>query len=530
MSGLGQSLGAALGQFAFGGNTRDAWSKGMMDGAKTGLLDAQRGESLAQRLKVEAERRMLEQQEDARRPENVFRNTLRQYAIPDDDANAVEHWTKTGQLGGRYAPPGDGVGPTMAAPEWAGNLPALARSMSTTQLALTLGDKSVKNAAEAEAVLRESALGDDVIAGRVDPLKVSQSQFALKGTAPFAFNEYGVGNNLTGTLDDTTGPAVRFGNKRVAETKAERAQEVQRYAAAGASNASAESSRATAEKTRGEIKDGKWQYDSARGGRVNLQTGEFQPVTQGGKPVGPEQGSGGPVLGVPVPTVLPWANQTNERDANKVKAAEAARGGKEIEKDIDSARKEAQTAEAAKRFIELNERVDTGGPSDRWGPTRSVQSLGKEYAEMEAITARLVPGMRDPGSGVSSDLDVRMFERGTVGVDKPRQTNVNIGKAIVARSQMAQDYADFRATYLEQNGTLQGADRHWKEYANANPIFDHAKKDYSLNQGRRHWREHFQGGQAPAAKDKPTRTVTRTGTLNGRKVVQYSDGTTEYAD
>jgi hypothetical protein len=36
------------------------------------------------------------------------------------------------------------------------------------------------------------------------------------------------------------------------------------------------------------------------------------------------------------------------------------------------------------------------------------------------------------------------------------------------------------------------------------------------------------GGQSPSAT--PQRTVTRTGTVNGRKVVQYSDGTTEYAD
>jgi hypothetical protein len=41
-----------------------------------------------------------------------------------------------------------------------------------------------------------------------------------------------------------------------------------------------------------------------------------------------------------------------------------------------------------------------------------------------------------------------------------------------------------------------------------------------------------QPGAAPAGVLSPNagRTVTRTGTLNGRKVVQYSDGTTEYAD
>jgi len=38
------------------------------------------------------------------------------------------------------------------------------------------------------------------------------------------------------------------------------------------------------------------------------------------------------------------------------------------------------------------------------------------------------------------------------------------------------------------------------------------------------------GSSAPGANTSNARTVVRTGTMNGRKVVQYSDGTTEYAD
>jgi len=43
----------------------------------------------------------------------------------------------------------------------------------------------------------------------------------------------------------------------------------------------------------------------------------------------------------------------------------------------------------------------------------------------------------------------------------------------------------------------------------------------------------YEGQEAPAANAPPkpsNKTVVRTGTLNGRKVVQYSDGSTEYAD
>lgn len=220
-----------------------------------------------------------------------------------------------------------------------------------------------------------------------------------------------------------------------------------------------------------------------------------------------ERGSGLPVLGVPVPTVTPWANQSNSKDANKVRAAEAARGSKEIEKDVDGARAAAAVAADAKRFIDLNGKINTGGITDKVGAGRWLQSFGPEYAELEAITAKLVPAMRQPGSGTTSDRDLSMFERATVGVDKPAKTNKNIALAIIARSEQAQEYADFRQTYLEQNGTLQGADRYWKDYVNKNPIFDPKKEGaFELNKGRKSWAEHFKGqdkaGQ-PAAAEAP---------------------------
>lgn len=287
MNGLGQSLGAALGQFAFGGNTRQSGMKGMLDGYKAADHEAQAKRSLAEALKAEAETRLLTGQEESRRPENVFRSAATSIGVPLDDIPAVEQYRQTGQLGGRYAPSIDGMGPTAPQPEWARNLPAMLRSLSTTERALALGDKSVENAAKADAIGRESSLGDEIIAGRVDPLKVSQSQFALKGTAPFAFNEYGTGSNLTGTLDDKTGPAVRFGEKRVAETKAQQANARQ-------SDAAASASRASADKTRQEIelggRSGNVQIVTDANGNVTLVdkvTGLARPATYAdGKTVG----------------------------------------------------------------------------------------------------------------------------------------------------------------------------------------------------------------------------------------------------
>lgn len=203
-------------------------------------------------------------------------------------------------------------------------------------------------------------------------------------------------------------------------------------------------------------------------------------------------GTNQPVLGVPIPTVTPWAGQSNPKDANKVKAAEVQRGNKEVEKDSDAARKAAEAARDAERFLQLNKTVNTGGMVDKVGVGRWAQSMGSDYAEMEALTARLAPQNRVEGSGATSDFDAKQFERATVGVDKPRQANENIGKALIARAKQLNDYAEFRQTYLEQNGTLQGADRYWKQYAEKNPIFKPDAKNFELNPSRQDWRTFFQ--------------------------------------
>ena len=248
-SSLGQSLGSALGQFAFGGDTRKSDLKGMLDGAKAGAYDANRTQSLAQALKAQAEADQLKAQSESRQPAAVLRNAMTNFGIPENELPAIEQFMKTGRLGGGYDVAADGMGPVMPPPSWSGKLPDVGRTVSGINNALTVGDKSVETIAKAASLARGDRMKDDVMGGRLDATKLAQAEYAGKGSAPFNFNEYGVGNNLTGKLDDSTGPAVNFANKRQAETKAQIANAAQSYASAGNSNASAS-------KTRQEIEQG----------------------------------------------------------------------------------------------------------------------------------------------------------------------------------------------------------------------------------------------------------------------------------
>lgn len=232
----------------------------------------------------------------------------------------------------------------------------------------------------------------------------------------------------------------------------------------------------------------------------------------GGIPTPPGMPPGLGALGLPTPTVTPWANQSNAKDANKVKASEVSRGSKEVEKDDDAAKAAAILARDAQTFMALNAKVGTGGVGDRISGTRALQTaFSGDRQTMEAITARLVPAMRQPGSGATSDFDAKMFERGTLGLDKKKETNDAIASGFIAQAQMLSDYAAFRQAYLEQNGTLQGSDRYWKQYVNANPIFDPKSPDApKINAARTGWKEFFAaGGKAtpaapPAPAPKPT--------------------------
>ena len=249
-------------------------------------------------------------------------------------------------------------------------------------------------------------------------------------------------------------------------------------------------------------------FERTRDGQLKqLKDGSGKPLydkdSGGGGGTGTAPGTM-PILGVPTPRVLPWANQSNPKDADKVKAQEIARGLKMIELDNDAARQEASTAQQAQQFVALNQKVDTGGIVDKTPGGPWIKSFGDDYATMQSISAEIVPKMRPTGSGTSSDLDIKMFSRATIGVDKPKQTNENIAAALTQRAKNSRDYADFRSTYLEQNGTLQGADQHWNKYLADNPIFDHAStKSFSLNPKRVAWTQYFGGNKAAAPVDTP---------------------------
>ena len=219
-------------------------------------------------------------------------------------------------------------------------------------------------------------------------------------------------------------------------------------------------------------------------------------------------------LGAPRPSKLPWESINNEKERDKFKQKEYTLARNRIDKMSEDIGKAKTAADDSARFMQLNAQTGTGGLGDKLGIGRFARSLGDNYSEMESITAKTAPNMRPEGSGATSNFDASQFERATVSVQKPGNTNKNIAAAIQLRAKNASDYQDYLNTYLEQNETLAGADSSWKKYQDANPIFDKTKsKDFGVNKSRKNWKTYF--GEESGKPKVATQITPKKGEVDG---------------
>lgn len=199
--------------------------------------------------------------------------------------------------------------------------------------------------------------------------------------------------------------------------------------------------------------------------------------------------------GVPVAPGDPLAGMSRKsREAFQAKSY--ATGDKLVSGIENDAREAGQFTQDAQRFQQLNANTTTGPVSGSTPVAWLRKAFGDSgLQEMDSIASKLVPRMRVPGSGTTSDFDARMFQRSTVGVDKDKSVNDSIAAGYVASGKNQQDRAEFMRAYLEANGTLRGADQNWTSYINANPIFDPSSPEAPrINPNRVNWRQFFAGG------------------------------------
>lgn len=214
-------------------------------------------------------------------------------------------------------------------------------------------------------------------------------------------------------------------------------------------------------------------------------------------------------LGVPKSPVDPFAGLSTKA-ALQVRQSETANAQKTLDALTPTVSQAQQGIQDIDRFLELNKNQPSGGMQGNIPLIGDIGSWATGFSanakEMDAITSRMSRHMRVPGEGQTSDFDAKQFIKGTIGRDKPYQTNKNIAAGYRAQQQLILDRAEFFNNYMLANGHLRGAQSEWMRYLNANPIFDPKNPgSFKLNKGRLSYQDFFRGSrQEPNSEEDPT--------------------------
>jgi hypothetical protein len=171
-------------------------------------------------------------------------------------------------------------------------------------------------------------------------------------------------------------------------------------------------------------------------------------------PSGAQLQSVGEMPPTQVDDMAPWAKITSPKEQDAVKGRVYLADSKRLDDAREEIRKGRAIMADLERFGELNRKQATGGLQDRLVP----YYFDEDKREMEAIQNRLGPAQRTPGSGASSDRDVRLFLSGIPSVTQEGPVNKNIRDQFEKQLNEVRAELAFKEKYLAEKGYLAGAE------------------------------------------------------------------------
>lgn len=117
-----------------------------------------------------------------------------------------------------------------------------------------------------------------------------------------------------------------------------------------------------------------------------------------------------------------------------------------------------EMAAQAQKFDSLNRNAGTGPIYKIPGALEVMSLFDPNVAQMDALTSRMAPAERIPGSGSNSDRDMALFLKSVPSVDRPGEANAAIARDMQATAKRREAYATFMDRYAKKNGTLLGAE------------------------------------------------------------------------
>lgn len=195
-----------------------------------------------------------------------------------------------------------------------------------------------------------------------------------------------------------------------------------------------------------------------------------------------------------------WAADLSRKDQAEIKMKMYQEGRKRLADLQKSIADSGGVMDDLNEFGRLNRENRTGSLWQQATPDWPVLRSGPSM-EMAAIQSRLAPAQRVEGSGASSDRDVALFLRSLPNLANEGDTNKGIREDFERKYRSAIEKSNAMQRHLEQHGNLLEFDAQWA-----------------------------QRSQKPTSAAPTAKQVKRTGVYNGRKVIEYSDGSVEYGN
>jgi hypothetical protein len=190
-----------------------------------------------------------------------------------------------------------------------------------------------------------------------------------------------------------------------------------------------------------------------------------------------------------------------------LKQKEYEQATQEIRKRREGLGEAKNLSNSATRFSTLLEQQPTGGALRQLPGSGTIEgTFSPAIREMNSIVDRITPLMRQGLPGAASERDTKMFRGAAFGTDKDSQTNKNLILGLQMHYQTNAQQVEFLEAYVSAHGHLRGSTIAWREYLEANPIYDtqSTPQILQLNPSRQSWKEHFKKGAGGNSVKEPT--------------------------
>jgi len=203
-----------------------------------------------------------------------------------------------------------------------------------------------------------------------------------------------------------------------------------------------------------------------------------------------------PASNIPAPPPSNFAG-LSAKGKEDLKQKEYEQATQEIRKRREGLGEAKNLSTSATRFSTLLEQQPTGGALRQLPGSGAIEgTYSPAIREMNSIVDRITPLMRQGLPGAASERDTKMFRGAAFGTDKDSQTNKNLILGLQMHYQTNAQQVEFLEAYVSAHGHLRGSTIAWREYLEANPIYDtqSTPQILQLNPSRQSWKEHFKKG------------------------------------